>query len=91
MIKRKADRMPESRKPFTKKRIFFLPSSVLAWVALGSSAAYLVYEFVEIDTDSHSASDTLINFAYHVILVWSLYSVFAMLALLMTNKSHPNK
>jgi hypothetical protein len=62
---------------FSRKGIFFIPSSVIAWAILLASIAYLVWAFLDIDSRSHSASDTLINFAFNALIVAVVYSVVA--------------
>ena len=44
---------------FSRKGIFFVPSSVIAWVILLGAISYLVWTFLDIDSRSHSVSDTL--------------------------------
>lgn len=65
---------------FSRKGIVFLPSSLFAWIILLVALAYLVWAFLDIDSRSHSVSDTLINFAFHGLMVAALYSVIGLFA-----------
>ncbi|MFN8354508.1 MAG: hypothetical protein U0Y10_08685 [Spirosomataceae bacterium] len=60
---------------FTRKGIFFKPVSVVGWVILGLVVFYGIHAFIEIDEHSHSASDTLINWFFRMLLVGLFYSV----------------
>ncbi|HZY39929.1 MAG TPA: hypothetical protein VFE53_24915 [Mucilaginibacter sp.] len=60
---------------FTRKGIIYWPASIVGWVILVLAAAYAVYTFVDIDSCSHSVSDTMINFVFNVLLIGLVYSV----------------
>ena len=62
-------------KLFTRKGIFFLPSSVAAWLLTLLFAGFLVWRFFDIDSRSHSASDTLINFFFSALVILAVYAV----------------
>jgi hypothetical protein len=60
---------------FTRKGIFFLPASFMGWIIFMLAAAYAIYRFIDIDSRSHSASDTLINWVFNLLLIGLVYSV----------------
>jgi len=60
---------------FTRKGIIYLPASVIGWVILVLAAAYAIYTFIDIDSHSHSVSDTLINFVFNLLLIGLVYTV----------------
>jgi hypothetical protein len=62
---------------FTRKGIIYWPVSVIGWVILVIAAAYAIYTFIDIDSHSHSVSDTLINFVFNLLLIGVVYSVIA--------------
>ena len=62
---------------FTRKGIIYLPVSIFGWLIFAAALAYTVYSFVDIDSRSHSASDTLINFVFNLLLAGMVYSVVA--------------
>ncbi len=62
---------------FVRKGIFFKPSSAIGWGLLALVLIYCVYAFIEVDKHSHSASDTLVNWSFRVILVGVMYSIIA--------------
>jgi hypothetical protein len=64
-----------SKNWFVRKGMFFLPVSLTGWILLSAALLYCVYLFVEIDSRSHSASDTLRNFVFNAIIVFVVYSV----------------
>jgi hypothetical protein len=62
---------------FVRKGIFFLPSSIPGWVIVLATLALLVWLFIDIDSRSHSISDTLINFVFNALIVAVVYSIIA--------------
>ncbi len=62
---------------FVRKGILFFPVSIIGWLISVVSIAFCVYLFIHIDSHSHSASDTLINFAFNALLVAVVYSFIA--------------
>lgn len=64
---------------FIRKRIFFLPHSVVGWVIFMAAIAYAIYLFIDIDSRSHSASDTLINWVFNCLIVGVGYSLIGFL------------
>lgn len=64
-------------KLFYRKGIFYIPITVIGWLILVAALAYSVYLFIDIDSRSHSVSDTLINFVFNVLIVAIIYSLIA--------------
>ncbi|MBK8517813.1 MAG: hypothetical protein IPL55_16465 [Saprospiraceae bacterium] len=62
---------------FTRLWILFIPLNTAAWLLFIISAAYSIYIFFDIDSRSHSVSDTLINFVFNLVIIWVIYSVIA--------------
>ena len=62
---------------FVRKGILFFPVSIVGWIIAIGAIAYCVYLFIDIDSRSHSVSDTLINFAFNALLVSVAYSIIA--------------
>ena len=60
---------------FIRKGIFFLPASIFGWIIFALAAIYAVYLFIDIDSRSHSASDTLINWVFNLLIVGVAYSI----------------
>jgi len=64
---------------FVRKGIFYWPISLFGWAIFISAAAYAVYLFIDIDSSSHSVSDTLINWVFNCLIVGVVYSVIGFL------------
>lgn len=64
---------------FKRKGLIYLPVSVIGWIILIIALAYAVYEFIDIDSRSHSVSDTLINFVFNLLFIGLIYTVIAYL------------
>lgn len=62
---------------FKKTGILFIPASFFGWLILLAGIAYSVYVFIDIDNRSHSISDTLMNFAFNLIIIGAVYFVIA--------------
>jgi hypothetical protein len=60
---------------FVRKGMFFLPVSLTGWFLLSAALLYCVYLFADVDSRSHSASDTLRNFAFNAFNVFVIYSI----------------
>ena len=65
---------------FVRKGIIFCPSSIPGWVVVLATLAVLVWLFIDIDSRSHSVSDTLINFVFNALIVAVVYSLIAFFA-----------
>ena len=64
---------------FKRMGIFFIPVTLFGWVLLAGAFAYAVYVFIDIDSRSHSVSDTLINFVFNLLIIGAVYSLIAFL------------
>jgi len=62
---------------FKRTGIFFVPASVAGWLILVAGLAFAVYSFMDIDSRSHSNSDTLMNFAFMLLIIGAVYSLIA--------------
>jgi hypothetical protein len=64
---------------FKRIGIIFLPLSVIGWIISLLAISISVYSFIDIDSRSHSVSDTLINFVFRLLIVFAFYSLIAYL------------
>ncbi|OGU83007.1 MAG: hypothetical protein A2W11_04115 [Ignavibacteria bacterium RBG_16_35_7] len=55
----------------------FFPASLIGLFVSIAAVGYCVYLFIDIDSRSHSVSDTLINFVFNALLVAVVYSIIA--------------
>ena len=62
---------------FKRIGIFFIPIKVAGWIILLAGLAFAVYSFIDIDSRSHSNSDTLMNFVFMCLIIGAVYSVIA--------------
>ena len=60
---------------FVRRGILYRPVSVVGWLILGAFIAYGSCAFYAIDSRSHSASDTLINWIFNLLLAGLAYSL----------------
>ena len=59
---------------FVRKGIIYWPASVPGWVIFVIALIYAIYLFIDIDSQSHSVSDTLINWVFNCLIVGVVYS-----------------
>ncbi len=64
---------------FTQRGILFIPKNFIGWMILIAAVVYAVYMFIDIDSRSHSVSDTLMNFVFNLFLIGVAYSAIALL------------
>jgi hypothetical protein len=64
---------------FRRAGIFYIPKTVFGWIILLSGLAYAVFRFIEIDSRSHSVSDTLMNFVFSLLIIGAVYTTIAYL------------
>jgi hypothetical protein len=62
---------------FKQIGIFFIPASIIGWLIALGGLAYAVYTFIDIDSLSHSVSDTLMNFVFRLLIIVAVYSLIA--------------
>lgn len=73
---------------FKKSGLFLKPVSLAGWLVLLMAIAYTIWSFFDIDSRSHSVSDTLINWVLNGIITALAYTLIAGLTLLIpSNKS----
>ena len=59
--------------------IIYFPKNFPGWIILLAGIAYSVYAFIDIDSRSHSVSDTLMNFVFRLLIVGAVYTLVAYL------------
>jgi hypothetical protein len=64
---------------FKRRFITYVPVSIMGWLILLAILVYAVYTFIDIDSRSHSASDTLMNFAFNMLIVYIIYLIVGFL------------
>jgi len=64
---------------FKRKGIFFLPNSLIGWLLVLIAIIFAIYLFIDIDSRSHSASDTLRPFFISLLLIGLVYTLIAYL------------
>ena len=64
---------------FRRFGIFFAPSSIVGWLVLLAAIGFLVWQFIDIDSRSHSVSDTFMNFFFMALIVAVVYSLIGFL------------
>ena len=60
---------------FVRKGILYWPTSIPGWLIFVTAVAYAIYLFIDIDSRSHSVSDTLINWVFNCLIVGVVYSL----------------
>ncbi|MCO5950512.1 hypothetical protein [Mucilaginibacter flavidus] len=60
---------------FTRKGIIYWPASIAGWAILVLATAFAIYSFIDIDSRSHSISDTLTNFVFNLLLIGLVYTI----------------
>jgi hypothetical protein len=71
---------------FKRIGMFFIPVSVAGWIILIAGFVFAIYSFIDIDSRSHSVSDTMINFVFMLLLIGAVYSLAAYLTSRPTKK-----
>ncbi len=64
---------------FRRVGIFYVPAKLIGWIIFFSAIAYVVYVFIEINGNSHSVSDALINFVFSLLIIGAVYSLIGFL------------
>lgn len=59
---------------FKRIGILFVPQSIIGWIIFLIGVIATVYVFIDIDSRSHSVSDTLMNFTFYLIIIGAVYS-----------------
>ena len=60
---------------FKRSGLFYFPINIFGWIILLVSLVYAIYTFIDIDSRSHSVSDTLINFVLNLIIIGAVYTL----------------
>ena len=71
---------------FKRIGIIFFPISAAGWIISVACLAFAVYSFIDIDSRSHSGSDTLINFVFMLLIIAAVYSLIAYLTIMTSDK-----
>ena len=64
---------------FERIGVLFIPSRFIGWIIAIAALVFSVYKFIDIDSRSHSVSDTLMNFVFNLVLIGLVYSFIAYL------------
>jgi hypothetical protein len=64
---------------FKRNGLFFIPVSVAGWIIFVGGIAFSIYSFIDIDSRSHSVSDTLRNFVFMLLIIGAVYSLIGFL------------
>jgi cation transport ATPase len=62
---------------FRRFGLFFLPVHWAGWLLTLAAIGYTVWSFIDIDSRSHSVSDTLMNTVFTALIAAVAYSVIA--------------
>lgn len=65
---------------FKRTGIFFIPQNIAGWIILLAGFVFTVHRFLVIDSHSHSASDTLMNFFFNLLIIGAVYTLIAFIA-----------
>jgi hypothetical protein len=66
---------------FKRFGILFIPITIMGWAILIAGIVYAVWLFMDIDSRSHSVSDTLRPYAIWLIILGIIYSVIGYLSI----------
>ncbi len=64
---------------FRRNGFLFVPNTPIGWIIFLAAIGCAVYVFYDIDSRSHSVSDTMINFVFNVVLIFLGYSLIGLL------------
>jgi len=62
---------------FSRKGLLFTPIHPIGWIVVLLASVNVVISFLDIDSRSHSVSDTLMNFAFRLVLIYLVYAAVA--------------
>lgn len=62
---------------FVRKGLLYRPVTTIGWLILIAAVIFSVYTFIDVDSDSHSVSDTLINFVFNLLIIGLVYTLIA--------------
>lgn len=64
---------------FKRTGLLFIPVTAVGWLLMIAGVGFAVYSFIDIDSRSHSVSDTLMNFVFRLLIITAIYSFIAYL------------
>ncbi|HKK42491.1 MAG TPA: hypothetical protein VJ963_08795 [Bacteroidales bacterium] len=62
---------------FRRIGIIYIPARPAGWIIMLIALAYAIYIFIDIDSRSHSVSDTMINFMLNFFIIGAVYTLVA--------------
>ncbi len=62
---------------FRRVGLIYVPARITGWIILLIAVSYAVYIFLDIDSRSHSVSDTMINFMLNFFIIGAVYTLVA--------------
>ena len=65
----------ETQLVYSEREFFFSPTRSVGWAIFMAAIAYTIYLFIDIDSRSHSVSDTLINWEFNCLILAVGYSL----------------
>lgn len=65
---------------FKRTGLLFIPVTAAGWLLMIAGVVFAAYSFIDIDSRSHSVSDTLMNFVFRLLIIGAIYSLLAYLA-----------
>ena len=72
---------------FRRTGLVYKPISYFGWLLVILATIYSIFTFIQIDSHSHSVSDTLMNFVFNLIIIFIIYSLLSFLfSLIFKNK-----
>ena len=75
---------------FKRVGILYLPKNVAGWIILLAAIVYSIFRFIDIDSRSHSASDTLRPFIINLFFIFIAYTIIAfIICFLSKNRKSP--
>lgn len=70
---------------FKRTGIFYVPQNIAGWFVLLTAIVYAVYRFIDIDSRSHSASDTFRPFIIDMFLIFIAFTITAFIINFISN------
>jgi hypothetical protein len=62
---------------FQRIGIVYVPKKLIGWIIMIAGLIYAVYSFIDIDSRSHSVSDTLRPFIIRLFIIYTAYTLIA--------------
>lgn len=64
---------------FKRIGILYIPQNLAGWIIMLAGIVYSIYRFKNIDSRSHSVSDTLRPFLMNLLIIFAAYTLIAFL------------